>query len=163
MQPPGKKRMSFWGVGPTVGVPTACYGLAALVASLLRPSAFAIAWPPHPWPAVLAGLLLAVGVPWYAIGVRAIGKAYRAERLATDGLYALCRHPIYAGWILFILPALGLLANSWLVLSTAVVMYVLTRFHVRREEQSLEAQFGQRYAEYKRRTNAIFPTFWKRR
>lgn len=155
-------RMSFWGVGPTVGVPTACYGLAALVASLLGPSAFAIAWPPRPWLAVLAGLLLAVGVPWYAIGVRTIHKAYRAERLVTGGLYAVCRHPIYAAWILYLLPALGLLANSWLVLSTAVVMYVLTRLLVRREEQSLEAQFGEPYAEYKRRTNAVFPTLPRR-
>ena len=163
MHPPGKKRMPFWGVGPAVGVPTACYGLAALAVTLLRPSPFAIAWLPYPWLAALAGLLLAVGVPWYVIAVRTVWKAYRAERLATDGLYALCRHPIYAGWILLLLPALGLLANSWLVLSTAVVMYVLTRLLVRREEQNLEAQFGEQYAEYKRRTNAIFPTLPKRR
>ena len=157
------ERMPFWGVGPTVGAPTACYGLAALVASLVWPSVFAIAPPRGPWPAVVAGMLLAVGVPWYAIGVRAVRKAYGADRLVTDGLYALCRHPIYAAWILFILPALGLLANSWLVLSTAVVMYALTRLFVRREEQSLEARFGELYAEYKRRTNAIFPRLPKRR
>jgi len=157
------ERMSFWGVGPAVGVPTACYGLAALVASLLWPSVFAIAWPPGPWPVVVAVTLLAVGVPWYAIGVRAVRKAYRADRLVTDGLYALCRHPIYAAWILFLLPALGLLADSWLVLSTAVVMYALTRLFVRREEQSLEARFGEPYAKYNRRTNAIFPTLRKRR
>lgn len=157
------KRMSFWGVGPAVAVPTACYGLAATVASLVWPSASAILWVPYPLLATVGGVLLAVGVAWYAIGVRTVHRAYRAERLVTDGLYAVCRHPIYAAWILFLLPALGLLADSWLVLSAAVVMYVLTRLLVRREERSLEAQFGEPYAEYKRRTNAIFPTLPRRR
>ena len=157
------ERMSIWGVGPAVGAPTACYGLAALVATLVWPSAFAIGGLPYPWLAVLGGLLLAIGAAWYAIAVRTVRKAYREQRLVTDGVYAVCRHPIYAGWILLILPAIGLLLGSWSVLSTAVVMYVLTKIHVRREEQSLEAEFGDQYVEYKRRTNAIFPTLPIRR
>jgi protein-S-isoprenylcysteine O-methyltransferase Ste14 len=155
--------MPIWGVGPAVGVPTACYGLAAGAATFVWPSASGIGGLPYPWLAVLGGLLLAMGAAWYAIAVRTVRSAYREERLVTDGVYAVCRHPIYAGWILLILPAIGLLLNSWPVLSMAVVMYVLTRIHVRREEQSLEAQFGDRYADYKRRTNALFPTFARRR
>ena len=136
------ERMSFWGVGPAVGVPTACYGLAAGAATLLWPSAFVIPGVPYPYLAVLGGLLLAIGAAWYAMAVRAIWRAYREERLVTDGLYAVCRHPIYAGWILLILPGLGLVFSSWLVLSTAWVMYVLTRIYVGREEESCEARFG---------------------
>jgi protein-S-isoprenylcysteine O-methyltransferase Ste14 len=150
--------MSFWGVGPVIGVPTACYGLAALVVTLVWPSAFGIAVLPSPYLAVAGGMLLAIGVAWYAVAVRTVYQAYRDERLVTDGIYSLCRHPIYAGWVLLILPALGLLLNSWLLLSTAVVMYLLTRIRVRQEEANLEAQFGDRYLDYKRRTNAIFPT-----
>jgi protein-S-isoprenylcysteine O-methyltransferase Ste14 len=163
MSPPETKRMPIWGVGPAVGVRTACYGLAALVATLVWPSAFAIRGLPYPWLALLGGLLLAIGVPWYVIAVRTIRKAYHERRLVTDGVYALCRHPIYAGWIFLILPALGLLMNSWLVLSTAVVMYVLTRIYVPREEENLEAQFGEQYVRYKRRTGAIFPALRRRR
>ena len=157
------KRMSIFGVGPAIGVPTACYALAALAATLQWPSAFAIAVLPYPYLAVAGGVLLAIGIPWYTFGVRTIHRAYREERLVTDGIYALCRHPIYAGWVLLILPALGLLMNSWLLLSTPLVMYVLTRIHVRREEKNLEAQFGDRYTDYQRRTNAIFPTLRRRR
>jgi protein-S-isoprenylcysteine O-methyltransferase Ste14 len=157
------KRMSILGVGPAIGAPTACYGAAALAATLAWPSAFAIAVLPYPYLAVGGGILLAIGVLWYTIAVRAIHKAYQEQRLVTDGIYALCRHPIYAGWVLLILPALGLLMNSWLLLSAAAVMYVLTRIHVRREEENLQAQFGDRYLDYQRRTNAIFPAMPRRR
>ncbi len=156
------KRMSLWGVGPAIGVPTACYGLAALVVTLAWPSAFDIAVLPYPYLAVAGGMLLAIGVAWYAVAVRTVYQAYQEERLVTGGVYALCRHPIYAAWVLLILPALGLFLNSWLLLSTAAVMYVLTRIHVRREEADLEARFGDRYRDYKRRTNAIFPTLRRR-
>ncbi len=155
-------RISVWGVGPLVGVPTACYGLAAAGVSLIWPATFALGVP-YAWLAALAVVLLAVGAAWYVAAVRAMFKAYREERLLTGGLYAVCRHPIYASWILFLLPALGLVADSWLVLSTAAVMYVLTRLSIGREERGLEAQFGRPYAEYRRRTNAIFPTLRRRR
>ena len=157
------KRMSFWGAGPAIGVPTTLYAAAALSATLVWPTTFAIGVLPYPCLATAGGLLLAIGISWYAFAGRAIVRAYREERLVTDGIYALCRHPIYAGWTLLILPALGLLLNSWLLLSTAVVMYVLTRIHVRREEENLQARFGDRYLEYKRRTNAIFPALPRRR
>jgi protein-S-isoprenylcysteine O-methyltransferase Ste14 len=42
-------------------------------------------------------------------------------------------------------------------------MYVVTTICVRREEKNLEAQFGDRYRDYRRRTNAIFPTLPRRR
>lgn len=158
-----RERMSFWGVGPAIGAPVAAYGLAALAATLLWTRVFALTFVPYPWLAMVGGALLAAGAVWYALALRAVWRAYHQRRLVTGGLYAVCRHPIYAGWVLLILPGLGLLANSWLVLSTALVMYVLTRLYVRREEASLEAQFGDEYAEYKRRTNAVFPTLGKRR
>jgi protein-S-isoprenylcysteine O-methyltransferase Ste14 len=155
--------MPFWGVGPVIGVTTAGYALAAVTATLVWPSAFSIAGLPHKYLAVAGGMLLAVGVIWYVVALRAIVRAYRAERLVTDGMYALCRHPVYAAWVWLILPGLGLLMDSWLLLSAAVVMYVVTKICIRREEASLEAQFGDRYLEYRRRTNALFPTLPRRR
>lgn len=157
------KRMPFWGVGPAIGVPTACYALAALAATLVWPSSLAIPVLPYPYLAVAGAVLLAVGTAWYIVAVRTIHRAYRQHRLVTDGVYALCRHPIYAGWVLLILPALGMLVNSWPLLSTAVVMYVLTRILARREEAYLEAQFGDRYTDYRHRTNAILPTLRRHR
>ena len=84
------KRMPFWGVGPVIGVTTAGYGLAAVAATLIWPSAFTVAVLPYPYLAVAGGTLLAIGVCWYAIAVRAVVKAYRQQRLVTDGIYALC-------------------------------------------------------------------------
>jgi protein-S-isoprenylcysteine O-methyltransferase Ste14 len=149
--------MSLWGVGPTIVAPVMAYGLAALAATLFWPDVFSLTFLPYPWLAVVGGALLAGSAVWYALAARAVWRAYHQRRLVTGGLYAVCRHPIYAGWVLFILPGLGLLADSWLVLSTALVMYVLTRLYAPREEAGLEAQFGEEYVEYKRRTNAVFP------
>jgi protein-S-isoprenylcysteine O-methyltransferase Ste14 len=44
-----------------------------------------------------------------------------------------------------------------------VVMYVLTRVHVVKEEENLEAQFGREYADYRRRVGSIFPRLFRRR
>jgi protein-S-isoprenylcysteine O-methyltransferase Ste14 len=155
--------MSIWGVGPAVGRPTALFALAAITATFLWRPVFAIPVVPYPCLATFGVVLLLAALPFYVLTVRTIWKAHRQQRLVTSGVYAVCRHPIYAGWILLILPGAGLLLNSWLVVSTAVVMYVLTRIYVVKEEENLEVQFGREYADYKRRVGAIFPRFSRRR
>ena len=63
---------------------------------------------------------------------------------------------------MLLVPAIALLTRSWPVLTLSLLMYVIVRVQGRREEENLEALFGQEYVEYKRRVSAVFPTLWWR-
>jgi len=156
------EKMSLWGVGPKIGRWTFFYLAAAVAATLVWPSVFSIRFVPRGYLAAAGGVLLLSVVPLYVITVRAVARAHREDRLVTTGPYAVCRHPLYALWILLIVPAVAAFLASWLVLTASLFMYVVTRIATRHEEAYLEERFGEAYREYKRRVNAVLPTVWRR-
>ncbi len=79
--------------------------------------------------------------------------------LVTDGPYAWCRHPLYA-WSLLAGLGLGLASQTWLWPALAVVVLgLLFRREIAREEQYLAQLHGQRFSDYA----ATTPAFWPRR
>jgi protein-S-isoprenylcysteine O-methyltransferase Ste14 len=83
-------------------------------------------------------------------------QAQRAGRLATTGLYARMRHPQYVG---FVLVVFGFLLQWPTVLTIAMFPVLVTMYGylARREEQDMEAQFGQAWRHYAARTPRFFP------
>ncbi len=77
-------------------------------------------------------------------------------KLITTGMYACSRNPIYSCWIIFILPATGMIFNNWIFFAAALVMGIATTFLVREEEVQLLKCFGQKYYDYKNRVGLIF-------
>lgn len=151
------KKMSLWGVGPRIGRWTFFYLAAAVAATLVWPSVFSIGFVPRGYLAAAGGALLLIAAPLYVITVRAVARAHCEDRLVTTGPYAVCRHPLYALWILLIVPAVAAFLASWLVLTASAFMYVVTRITTRHEEAYLEQRFGEAYRQYKRRVNAVLP------
>lgn len=81
-------------------------------------------------------------------------KAQRQHRLATTGIYAHMRHPQYAAFIFIML---GFLLQ-WPTLPTLLMFPVLVVMYVRlalKEEETIEAEFGDQY----RRWAAVTPRF----
>jgi protein-S-isoprenylcysteine O-methyltransferase Ste14 len=156
--------MTVWGIGPQFTVWSVGYGAVCLLVSFLFPDVFLIDFVPA-WVLVLLGaLLVAVGVPFFFVSAAAVHRAYHAGRLLTGGIYALCRHPLYASWILLLVPGIVLIARTWLGLSVPVFMYVLLRILMREEEDYLESRFGEEYRAYRARVPAILPLpFFSRR
>jgi protein-S-isoprenylcysteine O-methyltransferase Ste14 len=156
-----ERKRGFHGVGPIIAAVSGAYFAAALLASVLRPRLFALDALPAVVRVAVGCVLLAVGVPLFLRAGSAARRAYRNGRLATQGPYAVCRHPVYASALLLI-AGFCLLVNSWLVWATPAVAYTAMRILVRREERRLEEEFGRRYAEYRERVNAFFPTIRSR-
>lgn len=152
------EKMSLWGVGPRIGRWTFCYLAAAVAATLVWPAVFSIGFVARGYLTAAGGVLLLLALPLYVATVRAVARAHREDRLVTTGPYAVCRHPLYALWILLIVPAVAAFLASWLVLTASLFMYVVTRVETRHEEAYLEQRFGEAYREYKRRVNAVLPT-----
>jgi protein-S-isoprenylcysteine O-methyltransferase Ste14 len=73
------------------------------------------------------------------------------------GLYAWVRHPLYTAGLVFIwlTPVMTL---NLLALYTGLTAYIAIGMYV--EERKLLREFGSAYAEYRRRTPALFP-LWK--
>ncbi len=121
-------------------------------------------WTPHltfPIPRLLTlvfgGLLLIIGIPIYLTAGLSIHKYFHDEKLATTGIYAYFRHPIYGSFIVFIIPGIVLLLNSLIGLSIPIFMYVLFKILIVKEDKYLEERFGEEFFEYKNRVGEIFP------
>jgi protein-S-isoprenylcysteine O-methyltransferase Ste14 len=81
------------------------------------------------------------------------------HELASDGPYAVTRHPMYTGLLVMLLGA-ALAWNSLLTLALAVLMVVPFAIQARIEEPLLEAHFGEAYRDYRRRVPRLLP--WPR-
>jgi len=111
----------------------------------------------------LAALLTAVGIA-VAISARtSLGGNWSARvtlkeghELIESGPYKYVRHPIYTGLLLAFLGT-ALLRCTPRTLLGVVVFLVLFVWKIRLEERFLTAEFGAKYADYRRRVKALVP------
>ena len=107
----------------------------------------------------LAGLALSI---WSIVYMKHVGKgnpfdamghevAPRTKHLMTDGPYKISRNPMLSGTYLYYIGILIALWSWWALLIFAVIATVMM-LQVRSEEKRLEADFGQEYLDYKKRT-----------
>ena len=107
----------------------------------------------------LAGLALSI---WSIVYMKRVGKgnpfdamghevAPRTKHLMTDGPYRLSRNPMLSGTFIYYIGVMIALWSWWPLLIFAIVA-ALMMLQVRSEEKRLEADFGQEYLDYKKRT-----------
>jgi protein-S-isoprenylcysteine O-methyltransferase Ste14 len=72
-----------------------------------------------------------------------------ALALATGGIYAYMRNPMYVGAIVILAGRAAALASDWMAILLVPTALVLHFGVVRREERYLEARFGEDYRRYK--------------
>lgn len=146
---PGKPG-SWLGAGPRIGAPACVLAVLLAVPCGIWRSRVRLPLPP-----VLlywaGGILLAVGIVLYAWSVRYLRRCRRRGALATHGPYAWSRNPIYASWILLLLPGIGFLSGTWPSLIPPLVAYLHFRRHIAAEETALRERFGRDYEAYARR------------
>ncbi len=82
---------------------------------------------------------------------------FEGARLATGGPYALVRHPMYLGIVVFHLGASLSLESPLLLAVSALVVVPFTALRILYEERVLRAAFGDGYLEYARRVPALVP------
>jgi protein-S-isoprenylcysteine O-methyltransferase Ste14 len=135
---------------------------AIYFAGFLIGVAIELAWPIGALPSALAlaaGLI--GGALWLALDVSAMMLFHRAGTgvaamkpttgLVTYGPYRITRNPMYVG-MAFLYVGLALaLGVIWSLAFLPVVLLIVDRLVIAREERYLEAKFGEEYREYKRR------------
>jgi protein-S-isoprenylcysteine O-methyltransferase Ste14 len=106
---------------------------------------------------LLGYALLFLGIGLFAQGWRELHRARQENRLVTDGLYALVRHPQYTGLFLALF---GEGVVHWPTLFSVAVFPIIVLAYVllaRREEERVIAEFGEAYRTYQRQVPMFFP------
>jgi protein-S-isoprenylcysteine O-methyltransferase Ste14 len=111
----------------------------------------------QPWtPWRIAGMaIMAPALLLFLLARIQLGSAFsvqaKATTLVTTGIYSRIRNPIYVfGGLLFVGYIIWADRPWWLLIFVVLIPIQLLR--TRKEEQVLEAKFGDAYREYKRKT-----------
>ncbi len=113
-------------------------------------------------PMVIAGCILIIygTVIWFAaIFLNKIGDDIRSNKLATTGIYAYVRNPIYSGIAICLTGILMLPHNLWLLMLPPVFWGFMTILMMQTEEKWLTNLYGADYTAYCKKVNRCIPWF----
>ncbi len=143
------KKMSPMGIGPKAGIVIGVYlAVTGLISFFTRPL-FTITEDTY-------GVLLTVGIALAVVGFSInllaslqMLKAFKADALATTGLYGVFLHPMYFFQVFMTLPGIALITNSYLILTVVPVAAVVVKLFSKAENEYLKARYGAVYDAYK--------------
>ena len=104
-------------------------------------------------------ILIGIWICWHTWCVFTLRVWWRDNQLCTKGPFRLVQHPIYTGALVFGFVGASLLINSWILLLSPVIQYLILSYLVRREEAMMATVFGEKYAQYAAQTGRFFPRF----
>jgi len=112
-------------------------------------------WPlgePIGWALVAVGVaLMGSAVMTFRRAGTSLNPAKPTTRVVVHGPYRLTRNPMYVGWVIVYLGAALLTNTVWPLALLPVVLVLINRAVIAREERYLEAKFGDAYRAYKSR------------
>jgi len=151
--------MTFVGASPIIFVLTGLLSIPVIIINILYAELFHIAMLQPEVVIGFAGTLIVIGTILYVRTFRVIAAGFAAGKLLTTGPFSRCRNPLFAEVIFLILPGIVLVFDSWFLLSIPLIMYVMVKIFIGREERLLEHVFGNEYAAYKKRVPLLVPRF----
>jgi protein-S-isoprenylcysteine O-methyltransferase Ste14 len=151
------KKLNFLGIGPKIAVVLLPWLTGTIILSSLKPGIFAYTQGNKTILLITGTALMASGLVFYVSTVRLLLKGLRETRLVKEGPFKICQNPLYSSIILCIIPALSLLLNSWLVLTSSITGYIIFRIFIKNEYKELEKFFGEEYIRYKNSTPEFIP------
>ena len=113
-------KMNILGIGPLLAIVGGFTGAIlillknAIGLSITLPSDLCI------YSRILAVLFAIIGLYFWLSSAVHIKKAFRLHTLATSGTFALSRNPMYAAFIVFLVPAIALFINEMLIVIVTI-------------------------------------------
>ncbi len=139
-----------------IRVPPPLYYVAGFVVGVALELIVPTSWPPF---GVRLGATLLAGGAWLALDGAAMALFRRAGTsmvpmnpttvLVTSGPYRLTRNPMYLGMAFLYVALAFAFGVIWALALLPVVIVIVDRFVIAREEPYLERKFGQAYRDYK--------------
>jgi protein-S-isoprenylcysteine O-methyltransferase Ste14 len=104
---------------------------------------------PFGWSALAVGVVLVVwGMVTFRRAKTAIHPHHSASQLVTHGPYRFTRNPMYTGLTIAYLGGSALLDSAWPIIVLPIVLVILFRTVISREEMYLADAFGVEYTDY---------------
>lgn len=141
-------KMNILGSAAFIAGPTLVYLIVTAVLSVMLKPLFIITEMHYESLIILGILLIIIGILMVISCGRKLLKSFNKGLLMTDGLYRVFRNPMYAAYLLFIIPGIALLFNSWLMLTTVLLNYILFTIFIKSEYRYLHEKFGNEYEDY---------------
>lgn len=140
--------MKIAGVAPLIAIPTFIYLILTVLIGKSMDTKFTITTNHYFFLAAIGIILIITGILMVISCGRKLLNSFNNGLLMTDGLYRIFRNPMYAAYLLFVIPGICLLFNSWLVLTTVIINYILFSIFIKREHRYLKEKFSSEYDEY---------------
>ncbi len=151
------EKLNFLGIGPKIAVVLLPWLTATIIFSSIYKEHFEYVSGNSNILLITGIVLIAFGLVFYLSTIRLLLKGLKEIRLMTNGPYSLCQNPLYSSIILFIIPSLSLILNSWLILTSSISGYIIFKIYIKKEYYELEKNFGENYIKYKNETPEFFP------
>lgn len=147
---PSDDRPNRWPWPPIlqVVVLAAAYALERLVPLMAMPQQGA--WRSAGWAVSTLGFALAIsGIAHFRKVGAAVDPTGRARVLATSGIYAFTRNPMYLGVTVAYFGLAFALGSTWLLILACLMPIALQKLAIEREEAYLHRKFGADYDAYR--------------
>lgn len=143
-------KMKITGVAPLIATPTFIYLVITITFSYTSDKKFAILSNDKIALIVLGMILISIGILMVINCAKKLLSSFNKGKLMTDGLYRIFNDPMYAAYMIFIIPGIAFVFNSWLALTTVILNFVLYSIFIRREHKYLKDKFGDEYISYRK-------------
>jgi protein-S-isoprenylcysteine O-methyltransferase Ste14 len=150
-------KLNAMGIGPKVGGIVLPWLALAVFFSVRYKNAFAYIDNDSRILFILGIALVSAGALLYFFTVPALLKGLKETRLVTKGAFYLCCNPLYSSILLFIIPGVSFMMNSWLVLTASIVGFTFFKMYIRSEYVEMEKFFGNEYRKYRAETPEFLP------
>ena len=140
--------MKILGVAPLIAIPTFVYLGLTVIISYSAEGLFRITQQGYSVLVTVAIIIIIMGVLMVISCGRKLLKSFSKGVLMIDGLYRIFRDLMYASYLLFVIPGISLIFNSWLALTTVIINYIFFYFLIKRDYTYLHEKFGKEYEDY---------------
>ena len=150
-------KLNAMGIGPKVGGIVLPWLALAVFFSVKFKSSFAYLENDSRILFFVGIAFLSIGALLYLFTLPALLKGLKETKLVTTGTFYLCCNPLYSSLILFIIPGVSFMMNSWLVLTTSIIGFTLLKIFIRSEYMEMEKFFGSEFRKYRAETPEFLP------
>ena len=149
--------MNIFGIGPLLAITGVVTGAIAMIFCRIAECSGSLPSPWREWILWVGIILLIIGVYFWISSAILVKMAFESRRLVQTGVYGFSRNPMYAGFIVFIIPGLALVLNNMLLIVVSVAMFVVFKLRIGLEESFLSKEFGVEYERYRTRVPQLIP------
>jgi protein-S-isoprenylcysteine O-methyltransferase Ste14 len=143
-----EEEMKIAGVAPQIAIPTFLYMLITIIIDQLTRPLFQMTQRNDSNFLIIGILLILFGVLIVVTIGKKLLKSFHENILMTEGLYKIFRNPMYVSYLIFIIPGIGLVFNSWLVFTAIIINFILFQIYIKKEYRYLEEKYGEQYKLY---------------